>query len=233
MTRHLFLLVFVVVPLATAQSQSIGTQPGSASTPGFGAEFGEAAIADDEFGVVADDAAPANANQAPKTNQNVPNPKVPNPFKPQPSEAMMSGMDMMGMMMGEESYDDAGMGGEGYEMDMEMGMGMGGPGMMAGMPSSAAESQFRRGLKQAIRKLREAKDQDVKATLMLYVQEAFQKRYDESIQNRRKELNRIKQRIVELEEDLARREAARDRVLTVQMQSVRLAGEGLIDLNQQ
>jgi hypothetical protein len=171
-------------------------------------------------------------------------PAVPNPFD-LPSESMMGGYGGMEEM--EEDYMDSG------EMDedmMDMGMGMGGgmemgmggmgdyeggDGMgMYGMGSmSSADQRFQAGLQRAIAAIRKSDTEADQKTLLNFVRRAFEDRYDESIQSRQKQLLQIKQRVAKLEAELKRREAAKSRVVEVQLQSVQLAAEGLLDLDGQ
>ncbi len=139
---------------------------------------------------------------------------------------MAGGMDdSMGMGMAEAGGDmyGGGMGAGdmgGYGMDM----GMGGAGV-------SPEERFRLALRKAISKLSSSQSDEEKATLMRYTQDALQQQYDVMIQRRRDELNRLKQSLAKLETDLQKREAAKDRVIKLQMQTVTLAAEGLLDLN--
>ncbi|QEG41696.1 hypothetical protein [Roseimaritima ulvae] len=138
---------------------------------------------------------------------------IANPFEDPPS----GGAGFMG------AEGDMGMGMEMMDMDMEMGMGM-------GSPISSAE-QFRRRLKTAIKRIGSAKNQEEKAALLKYTETALQNRYDEMIAGRKQDLERLKKRLQQLENDLQRREAAKDRVVELQMQSAILAAEGLLDIN--
>lgn len=134
---------------------------------------------------------------------------------------MAGGMDgSMGMGMAEAGGDMYGGGMGGYGMDM----GMGGSGV-------SPEENFRLALRKAISKLSSSQSDEEKASLMRYTQDALQQQYDKMIQRRRDELNRLKQSLAKLETDLQKREAAKDRVIKLQMQTVTLAAEGLLDLN--
>ncbi len=166
---------------------------------------------------------------------------VPNPFD-LPSEG--GGYGAMDMMMGEDMGDmmdmEEGMGG--MEMGMEDEMGMGSMGMGygggemygdGGDSTSPADRRFQIGLQRAIQALRNSKSEADQKALLDFVRQAFQNRYDESIQSRRKQLNQIKERVAKLEGELKRREAAKSRVVEVQLQSVQLAAEGLLELDGQ
>lgn len=175
-------------------------------------------------------------------------PAIRNPFEAPPGlgggemmEMMMEDMDMEGYGAEMGSEMDSGYGGDygggGMGMDeMHGGMGSGPAGMMGGMAGGGAlakeERLFRAGLQRAIAALQQVKTEDEKKTLIGYVQIAFQQRYDRSIKQRRQELDRIKERVAKLEVDLKRRQAAKNRVIEVQLQSVQLAAEGLLELNQ-
>ena len=146
--------------------------------------------------------------------------EVANPFD---APAGHSGMGMMGMMME--------MGGEMDDMGMEMGMEM----MMAGddygmgAPPSAAQ-RFRNGLQRAIKALKNAKSEKEREKLRGFVREALAERYDSMLKGRKRDLDRLKKRLSALEGDLKRRASAKDRVVQLQMQSVQLAAEGLLEL---
>lgn len=130
---------------------------------------------------------------------------------------------MMGMGMAEAGNYPGGYG-AGMEMDSYGDMGMGGAGV-------SPEENFRLALRKAISKLSSSQSDEEKASLMRYTQDALQQQYDKMIQRRRDELNRLKQSLAKLETDLQKREAAKDRVIKLQMQTVTLAAEGLLDLN--
>lgn len=141
--------------------------------------------------------------------------------------------DMMGMGA-DMGMDDGGMGGYGMGMgEMEMGMGEMGMDMEMGMGASEPDpdSIFRRGLQLAIAQLREAKTPAKKETLRAYLRNAFQNRYDNVMQKRQKDLDDLKKRVSDLQADLERRVAARDRVISLQMQSVELTAEGLMQID--
>jgi hypothetical protein len=154
--------------------------------------------------------------------------KVPNPFEEKPrggGYGMMGvgGGDMEGMMGSFEEMEDEEMG-----MDMvEMGMGMG-----TGGAASSQDQRFRRGLQRAIQSLQQAKTDSEKETLRGYVRDAFDDRYTKMIASRKGDLERLKRSVAKLESDLKRREAAKERVVQVQMQSVQLAAEGLLELGE-
>ena len=128
-------------------------------------------------------------------------------------------MGMMGMDMG----DDMGM-----EMDEKMVMGFAGDMGSYGM---SQDELFGKHLQLAIQRIRDAKTAAEKSQLMTYTEVALRGRYDQMIQNRQVEINRLKQSLAGLEDDLKRRAAAIDRVIKLQMQSAVLAAEGLLDLN--
>lgn len=139
---------------------------------------------------------------------------VPNPFA-QPQRGGMMGMEMM-MGMGEEEM----------EMDMEMGG-------MSGMSSGPSPEQvFREGLQRAIIALRKAKSDDTREMLRGHIREAFEKRYETMIAARRKDIARLKQSVANLEAEMQRRAVAKDRVVQLQLQSVQLAAEGILEPNE-
>lgn len=181
------------------------------------------------LGLDEDVGAPAGQADRVKINKS----KVPNPFEEKPrggGYGMMGagGGDMEGMMGGMEEMTDEGMGMEmGYGMGMgdDMGMGPGGAGF-------SQDQQFRRGLQRAIQLLQQAKTDNEKETLRDYVREAFDDRYAKMIASRKRDLERLKRSVAKLESDLKRREAAQQRVVEVQMQSVQLAAEGLLELGE-
>ncbi|TWU49859.1 hypothetical protein [Rubripirellula reticaptiva] len=120
-----------------------------------------------------------------------------------------------------------------YGMGMEMGMDdmMG---MDMGMGAEQKPSQdelFRANLPRAIQILKEAKTPENKSTLQGYIREAFEQRYDRMMSQRQKDIERLRNSLAELESDLKRRTAAKDRVVQLQLQSVQLAAEGLLQLD--
>ena len=109
--------------------------------------------------------------------------------------------------------------------EMEMG-GMGG-----GFGSVDHESrQFRRGLEIAITMLRKENDPQKRKKLQQYVRDAFDNRYTQMITKRKKDIARLQASLQKLENDLKRRESAKSRVIELQMQSVQLAAEGILEL---
>ncbi len=144
--------------------------------------------------------------------------KIPNPFD---AGGLGGGMEMMDSGMGdvEEMM--------GAAMDMGMG-GMGGMGM--GMGGMSGVDRFQLGLQRAIKMLGNAKTESHRTVLQGYIRDALETRYEDIIAKRRKDLERLKRSVAELEDELNRREAAKDRVVGVQMQSVQLAAEGLLNL---
>lgn len=147
-------------------------------------------------------------------------PSISNPFDENPMGGGMGGFGGMGAMYGD---GDMGMG---MEMDMGGGMDMG-MGMEA---APASEDVFRFRLKSAIKRIGAAKSEQEKATLMQYTEKGLADHYDEMIVRRRKDLERLKKSLAQLETDLGRREAAKERVVKLQLQSAILASEGLLDL---
>ena len=134
---------------------------------------------------------------------------------------------MMGGMGGMEDMADA-MGG-----GMDMGMGGGGmDGMMGADFEPDPEQVFRQGLQRAIRALSKARNDEQRDILKGYVKKALEERYARMINSRRQELDRLKAQISKLEQDLVRRESAAKRVIEVQMQSVELASEGLLEFGE-
>lgn len=152
-------------------------------------------------------------------------PNLPNPFEsPPPPAGMMGGADeMMEMGMGGMEEMDMGMGGMGMDMDMDMDMGMG---MMGAV---GPEDYFRSGLQKAIRMLQNVKTDTDRKTLQNYIRVAFEERYDRMMQRRKQDLDSLRKGIEKLEMELKRRVEAKERVVQLQLQSVQLAAEGLLD----
>ncbi|TWU06389.1 hypothetical protein [Stieleria varia] len=118
----------------------------------------------------------------------------------------------------------------GYEMMDGYGSGM----MEMGMGMEAAPSpddMFRANLPRAIEQLKRSKTPEERAALQNYIREAFENRYDRMMNDRKKDIERLRASLAELESDLRRRTAAKDRVVQLQLQSVQLAAEGLLELN--
>ncbi len=155
--------------------------------------------------------------------QDVPgnSPSISNPFDENPMGGGMGGFGGMGDMYGS---GDMGMG-------MSGGMGMGMGGMDYGMEAApTSDDLFRFRLKNAIKRIGAAKSEQEKATLMQYTEKGLADHYDEMVVRRRKDLERLKKSLAQLETDLSRREAAKERVVKLQLQSAILASEGLLDL---
>ncbi len=147
-----------------------------------------------------------------------PKPPIPNPFE-QPT-----------VMAGGEMEDDMGMD---MSMDMAMGMSMG-MGDMGGMEMDmepSADELFRVNLSRAIAQLKKAKTDEERAVLQKYIREAFEQRYDRMMTQRKEDIQRLSTSLTALQRDLKRRIAAKDRVIGLQLQSVQLAAEDLLDLN--
>ncbi len=136
-------------------------------------------------------------------------------------EMMTDGSGGMDMMMGVGEY---GSGSEDYEAGMD--------GMMMDSMSNSRDQIFRLGLQRAIAALQKAKTEQEKQVLQGFVRKALSERYDRMISSRQEDLNKLKKKIAKLESDLKRREAAKDRVIQLQLQSVQLAAEGLLELNE-
>lgn len=176
-----------------------------------------------EFGVRAETKPPAGKSHTPAGRQTDKQPKFPNPF----AKPAGAAMEMMGAGA-EFEYgmeDMMEMGG----MKDEMG-GMAGMGMGYGQPSP--NELFRRGLQRAIHSLKKAKSDEESEALRGYVRAAFSERYDKMISGRKRDIERLKTSIAKLESDLKRRETAKERVVQLQLQSVQLAAEGLLDLRE-
>ncbi|TWT84314.1 hypothetical protein CA13_57910 [Planctomycetes bacterium CA13] len=155
---------------------------------------------------------------------------VPNPFDIPPGSSDMMGM---GGMYGGEISDRMGGGMDGG-MDLGSmdsgsmgGYDMGGYGMEAPPPN--LEQQFRQGLQRAITMLRQAKSDQQKEKLREYIRGAFEAKYDRMMAQRQKDLDELRKGIEKLESELKRRGEAKDRVVQLQLQSVQLAAEGLLD----
>ena len=144
---------------------------------------------------------------------------------------MGMGMDMemeeMGMMM----EDEMGSG-------MDMGMGMMADGGMGGMDGggmateTAEDRKFRLGLQHAIVWLRKVDgNEDQQQKLRGYIREAFENRYDRMMDKRKQDLAELRRGMEKLELEFRRRQAAKERVVQLQLQSVQLAAEGLLEPN--
>ena len=144
-------------------------------------------------------------------------------------EMGMAGGAGMGMGMGM----DGGTGMMGGMEDYDYGGDYGGMNGLGGHSMSPADRRFQTGLQRAIAAIRKSESEEDQTTLLNFVRRAFEERYDESIQSRQKQLLQIKQRVAKLESELKRREAAKSRVVEVQLQSVQLAAEGLLELDGQ
>lgn len=164
----------------------------------------------------AQDDVPSTDQTRSRRQRNAPKPLM-NPFDPKYQASGGSGM-MEGMDMGMDS-----MGG----MD-DMGMGMGEMGMEEYAPSP--DELFRDGMARAIVALKKANSDKTKETIRGYIRSALNKRYDRQMTDRKKDITRLREAIADLERDLSRRVAAKDRVVELQLQSAQLAAEGLLDV---
>jgi hypothetical protein len=144
--------------------------------------------------------------------------KVPNPFAQPPRRGAA-----MGLGGGMEGMGTGGM--EEMMADMDTGMGMG-----MEYTEILPDELFRRGLQRAIHSLKNAKSDEEGDALRGYVRAAFSERYDKMIVDRKRDVAKLKKSIAKLEQDLKRREFAKERVVQLQLQSVQLAAEGLLDL---
>ncbi len=147
---------------------------------------------------------------------------ISNPFDESPMGGGMGGMGGgMGAMGGGMGAMGDGMGAMGDGMDM---------GMEMGVDTWASDDVFRFRLKNAIKRIGASKTEQERTTLMQFTEKGLEDHYDEMIARRKKDLERLKKSLSQLETDLTRREAAKDRVVKLQMQSAILASEGLLDL---
>lgn len=225
--RYLLATFMCVTVLTLVAQQPGGNNPlggddpfGSGGSDPFAAGGGDGA-ADDPVGVNEFTTDSGQGAAAPGAQPALSPP--PNPF--QAASDSMSDMDMeMGMEM-----EGGGMGGppagEMMMEDMMMG-GMGG-GMMA---APNPEDVFQNGLQRAIRTLRKTDNPQHKTALKGYIKTALEQRYTRMIEMRRQELQRLRDQLTNLDKDLQRRQAAKNRVIEVQMKSVELAAEGLLEL---
>lgn len=184
---------------------------------------------DDPFAVQqdpTDDQPAASAQPDAKRERSVVQDPFAQPMRGGRGEMMAGGFggEMGGMGMGMEGGDM-----EGYGMAEESGMmGMGGYGASAPSPDEV----FRHGLQLAITALRKAQDDDERNTLRGYIRAAFEKRYETMIEGRKTDIARLKKSVANLEAEMQRREAAKDRVVQLQLQSVQLAAEGILEPNE-
>ena len=114
-----------------------------------------------------------------------------------------------------------------YDDMMDMGMGMD----ELDTPEPDLEANFRRGLQRAIKMLKKSKNETSKEIIRDYIRTAFSQRYDRMIDQRKKDVERLRKSITQLENDLQRRTAAKKRVVELQLQSVQLAAEGLLEID--
>ena len=118
-------------------------------------------------------------------------------------------------------------------MDMgSMSMSMGDMSDPHGAPAApTAEVVFNVRLQRAIEILKSSKDAGKKKALQGFIKDAFSQRYDQMMSVRNQDITRLRKRLATLEADHQRRVAAKERVVQLQLQSVQLAAEGLLDLN--
>lgn len=155
----------------------------------------------------------------------------------QGAESMMEGSGYPGMGSGSMGgYGGPGVNssmGSGMGSEMEMGSGMEmGMGMMGGMPAAAAPTPselFQQALQRAVQRLRSAKTEEEKQELLELVRSALSERYEQALTQREQELDDLEQRLQKLRTDLERRRQAQQKVIDVQLQTVELAGEGLVE----
>lgn len=99
----------------------------------------------------------------------------------------------------------------GYDGMDEMGMAMGM--MEAAEPGPDPEAEFQAGLSRAIVTLKQSKDEKKREKLRGFIRDAFEKRYDRLMAQRKKDIDRIRESLNKLQSDLQRRTEAKDRVV--------------------
>ena len=132
------------------------------------------------------------------------------------------GMDMYGG----ETYGSGGYGGGGYGSPPgEYGGGYGGEGQLS--PSQL----FQQAIQVAVMRLAQAESDAQKQKLLEVVRGAFNERYEQAIARRQQQLEQLEKQLQQLREDLERRRSAQQKVVEVQLRTVELAGEGLVELS--
>lgn len=143
----------------------------------------------------------------------------PNPFE-MPSEAGgYGGYGEMGGYPGGGGGYGGGMMGEGY-------------GEMGGYGGGSPPDPFRAGLDRLLDMLREAKSEAEKKQLMEYAREALAKRYKQQLERREAEISDLERRLDALRQEQQRRNDAAERIVDLQMRSLELAAEGLLERDQ-
>ncbi len=126
-----------------------------------------------------------------------------------------------------------------------MGMGAGGmPGMpgggmsgggMGGFAMSARTRKdlaFQNGLVRTLEQLKKTTDPEEKKVLLQYARDAFSKRYQEQLKERATTIESLERKLNQLKEDHKRRADATERIVDLQMKSLDLVAEGLLDSQQ-
>ncbi len=118
---------------------------------------------------------------------------------------------------------------------------MGGEGMSGGYGSASMESMgsgygsstdpeaemFHASLRKGISYLKNAKTNEERKSMEGQIKQALSDRFERQLAKREQEVAAIEERIKKLKEELARRRATAARVVDVQMETVRLAAEGI------
>lgn len=103
-----------------------------------------------------------------------------------------------------------------------------------GMSSEPSPSDlFQTAVRNSVQRLARAKTDAEKQKLLETVRSAFHERYQQAIAQRQGELDRLEQQLQQLRQDLERRRAAEQKIVEVQLRTVELAGEGLVELSSQ
>lgn len=103
-----------------------------------------------------------------------------------------------------------------------------GGGSPYGSPTSP-NMLFQQAVRQTVKRLAAASTEAEKRKLLDLVRAAFNERYERAIATRQQELDELEQRLQALRADLDHRREAQEKVVDVQVRTVELAGEGLVE----
>lgn len=99
-------------------------------------------------------------------------------------------------------------------------------------PYGGRPDPFRAGLARLLDMLPKAKSEEEKKQLLEYAREALTKRYQQQLENREREIRNLELRLTALRDEQQRRSDAAERIIELQMKSLELAAEGLLERDQ-
>ena len=119
----------------------------------------------------------------------------------------------------------------GYGMKAMSSYGSGDYGSSSGSSGPPSPSDlFQQAVRRSVKQLKSAKTEAEKQKQLELLRSAFNERYERALVRRQQDLDKLEQRLQKLQEDLQHRREAQEKVVEVQLRTVELAGEGLVEL---